>query len=197
MELKTENDSYLVHLVREFNDPAKDYLYEKYSSLIHSEINKFKTKAKTLDIDPFDLSQEAMLAFSHAINNYKDSEDTKFMTFATLCIRRRLSNFVSKYETNKSKMLSSTVALDKKNIEGNSLIDSIEDETVRDPLSQIINEETLLEINKSLKKLSGNEKMALQFYLMGKNANEIAEIMNMSLKQIYNLLHRARNKVKQ
>lgn len=197
MELKTDNDLELVLLVQENNQDAKDYLYQKYSALIHSEINRFKKKALALDVDFSDLSQEAMLAFSHAINSFKDDSETKFITFATICIRRRLSNFIAKFETNKNKVFSTSIALDEVVEDGKAVLDLIEDENYTDPLRQIINSETLKEVNKMIGEiLSTNEKKVLSYDLEGKNINEIAELMNMSSKQVYNLLHRARNKVK-
>lgn len=197
MELKTDNDLELVLLVQENNQDAKDYLYQKYSALIHSEIKKFKKKAIALDVDLSDLSQEAMLAFSHAINSFKDDSETKFITFATICIKRRLANFIAKFETNKNKIMSSSLALDDEVEDGRAVLDLIEDESFPDPLRQMINSETLKEVNKIIGEiLSDNEKKVLSYDLEGKNVDEIAKIMNMSSKQVYNLLHRARSKVK-
>jgi len=192
------SDSNLVISVRENNDDAKDYLYEKYSPLIHKEINRFKKRASVFEVDFADLSQEAMLAFSHAINNYKDDEEVKFITFATLCIRRRLSNFIAKYTTNKNKMMTSSIALDAvMDDEKTSFIDQLQSVEFDDPLYKMINNETLKEIKRTIEEdLSENEKIALGYDLDGKSAEEIALLMNMNIKQIYNLIHRARTKIK-
>lgn len=192
-------DSELVLFVREDNECAKEALYKKYQPLIYKEIGKFKKRADFLGIEQADLSQEAMLAFSHAINNFKDEGEAKFITFATICIQRRLSNFVSKYDTNKSKILGASVALDAP-IEDNttSVIDQVEDTRSSDPLNKVLNTESLDEAMKTInEELSANERLALKYDLEGKSVNEISKLMNMNTKQIYNLIHRARNKVKQ
>lgn len=194
-----ENDMKLISFVRDNNEEAKDYLYNKYSPLIHKEINKVKKKAKMLGIEYADLTQEAMLAFSNAIYNFKEDEDVKFITFATLCIRRKLTNYIVKFETNKNKTLKSSLALDAfiDVEETTTLAESIEEPVSTEPLRIIINSETLDETHKIIEeKLSLNEKKALQYDLIGKSADEIATLMNMNNKQVYNLLHRARRKIK-
>ena len=192
------NDSELVMFVREHNEEAKDALFDKYSPLLHKEIYRFKKKAQVLGIDEADLSQEAMLAFAHAVNNFSDDSDVKFITFLTLCVRRRLANFVAKFETRKRKAMLTSVPLDATIDEDNNrIVDNLEDIHTVDPLKTLINNETLDEVMKTIDEiLSTNEKLALKYDLEGKTVNEIAYIMGMTTKQIYNLIHRARTKVK-
>ncbi len=202
MELKTNyeiGDSELVYLVSENSDEAKDFLYEKYSPMIHKEINRVKKLAYTLGIDMADLTQEAMLAFSTAINNYNDEEETKFLTFATLCVRRKLQNYLDKYSTNKVKTYNSSVALDVEiGDKGEHLVDYLKDAEGRAPLNKLINEESLVKINKSIKeKLSENERLALGYALIGMEVPDIAEKMGKTQKGVYNLIYRARQKLKE
>lgn len=202
MELKTNyeiGDFELVYLVSENSDEAKDFLYEKYSPMIHKEINRVKKLAYTLGIDMADLTQEAMLAFSTAINNYNDEEETKFLTFATLCVRRKLQNYLDKYSTNKVKTYNSSVALDVEiGDKGEHLVDYLKDAEGRAPLNKLINEESLVKINKSIKeKLSENERLALGYALIGMEVPDIAEKMGKTQKGVYNLIYRARQKLKE
>lgn len=200
MELKTNHeygDSELIMLLREENDEVKDYLYTKYSPLIHKELNRVKKRSFALGIDFADLSQEAMLAFSHAINNFNEETEVKFITFATLCIRRKLSNYINKFDTNKNKVLSNSISLDVQIDDADSYVDNIPAADITNPLNQIINDETLKDINYVIKNsLSENERMVLQYDVMGKSASEIAELLGMNTKQVYNLIHRARTKLR-
>lgn len=199
MELESKvGDSFIVQEVREHNEDAKDYLYTKYSSLIHKEINAFKKKAYILGIDYQDLTQEAMLGFSNAIRNFSDESETKFITFATLCVRRRLSNYVAKFDNSKSKLFSDFIALDKVigNDENQTLLERISAAPLSDPLKRMINEETLSELGKRMESLSDNEKLVFGYDLDGKTVDEIAELMGMKNKQVYNLIFRARQKMK-
>lgn len=197
MELRTEleNINSVILSVQENNEDARDYAYQKFSPLIHKEINRFKKRALALGIDISDLSQEAMLGFSYALNNFKDDEEAKFITFATLCIRRRLMNYTEKFETAKCKIMHDSLALDSTFEDDKSIGETIEGGT--DPLRDIITSETLLEVSKTFKeKLSENEKTAILYDLEGRSVEEIAELMNMTPKQIYNLVFRARKKLK-
>ena len=94
-------DSELIQKINDNNEDAKDYLYQKYSLLIHKEVNRIKKLGIQKGIEYNDLLQEAMLAFSEAINKYDDETNVKFITFATLCIRRKLINNLHKYSTQK------------------------------------------------------------------------------------------------
>lgn len=192
------NDSELVMFVREKNEAANEELYNKYCPLLYKEIARFRKRARMLGIDEADLTQEAMLAFAHAVNNYCDDEDVKFITFLTLCVRRRLTNYVAKFETGKRKAMVASVPLDAAIDDvSQRIVDNLEDFHMTDPLKTLINNETLDEVFKTIDEiLSDNEKLALKYDLEGKSVNEIAYLMGMSTKQIYNLIHRARNKVK-
>lgn len=192
------DDSLLVMFVREDNEDAKEELFNKYVPLLTKEINRFKKRAYSLGIEEADLTQEAMLAFSYAINNYCEESDTKFITFATLCIRRKLSNFIEKFAT-KKKALESPVALDAElaGHENATFADQVIDVNVIDPLRKVIMSESLDETFKRIdRRLSSNERLALKYDVEGKTVNEIAEIMKKTPKQVYNLVHRARSKVK-
>lgn len=193
-----ETDVELVLQIRDNNEDAKDYLYTKYSALIHKEINAFKRRAFSLGIDFQDLTQEAMLGFSDAISHFKDEGDSKFITFATICIRRQLSNYVAKFDNGKSKFFADTVALDAQvgDDEKMLLIDKIQSTRASDPLKKLINSETLKELGGQMDKLSSSEKTVLAYDLDGKSVEEIAEITGMTNKQIYNLIFRARQKLK-
>jgi RNA polymerase sporulation-specific sigma factor len=201
MALKTnyyDNDYELIMQINENNEEAKDHLFEKYSALIHKEINQIWKEANAKGIEYNDLVQEAMMAFSEAINNYNESENVKFITFATLCIKRKLINMIKKYSTQKSIMQNNQIHLD--NIKegfNTTLTANISDIKGKEPLNKVITNESLKEINNIFsKKLSDNEKKAFMFMLNGESTENIAKIMNISTKQVYNLIYRARQKLK-
>ena len=191
------NDSKLVFLVNEKNEDAKDFLFHKYNPLIHKEINRVKKIAYDVGIDMADLSQEAMLAFSDAINRYSDDEEAKFITFATICIRRKLSNYIRKHLTGKSTAEKKALALDWVNINRVAFLDNLKDSDSKEPLNRLISDETLGEMNKKFEeKLNENEKTVLLYILDGKTITEVSVLLGLTSKQVYNLLYRARTKLK-
>lgn len=190
-------DSELIQKINDNNEDAKDYLYQKYSLLIHKEVNRIKKLGIEKGIEYNDLLQDAMLAFSEAINKYDDESNVKFITFATLCIRRKLINTLHKYSTQKEYMNKNQIHLedgleDKKpvsNIVGANNID--------EPLKKMLVNESLNETFKSLgTKLSDNERKAILLDIEGNSIDDIAKIMNIKPKQVYNLLYRGRKKLK-
>ncbi len=200
MESKTNGYEYTdlnaIMEVRDNNDDAKDYLFTKYSPLIHKEISQVKRKALKLGVDLQDLTQEAMLGFSFAINNFNEESETKFITFATLCIRRKLSNYLAKFDTGKNKALVDSVPLDAV-LEKRQFVETFKNIQGIDPLKKLINSETLSEIKHNMgERLSKKEKVALSYDIQGKSTSEIAKLMDISNKQVYNLLFRARSKMK-
>ena len=192
------NDAHLVSLVSENNDDAVDYLYQKYSPMIHKEINRVRSQAVALGIEIADLTQEAMLAFGNAINNFNEDENVKFITFATLCVRRKLLNFLTKYSTNKNLLMNYAIALDSRfNNSENTIIESLKDKGGNEPLNKMITTESLDEVSQlMLQKLSERERQTLLLNLQGKSIDEIARDLDLKPKQVYNLLYRGPKKLK-
>ena len=82
MESKTDykiSDSELIYQINDNNEDAKNSLFQKYSPLIHKEVQKYTKEASIKGIEYKDLLQEGMLAFSEAINNFDEKENVKFI----------------------------------------------------------------------------------------------------------------------
>ena len=200
MESKTKNyelnDEELVYLISESGD-AKDELYKKYSPMIHKELNKVKNSAYALGIDWSDLIQEAMLGFSNALSTYNESGEAKFSTYATLCVRRKLLNFIDKHATKKNMIMKSAVSLDAPDsVYGSDYSPYLKDIEGLEPLNKVITDESLEEVSKKFDKLNYEEKRVMDYTISGKSPSEISELMNISIKKVYNILYRARNKIK-
>ncbi len=197
MELKTSTsydniDSELVYMVKENSEDAKDELYKKYSALIHKEINRFKAKAISLGIEYSDLMQEALLGFMSAVNTYDETNDVKFITYATMCIRRKLLNYIEKNASIKNQTMNNALSLD----DENTSLRFIKDSNEKEPLNSVIYNELINEINEKIAVLNEKERTILEYAISGLKAEEIAEKMNLPVKQVYNTLYRARKKIK-
>lgn len=197
MESKTKitydsNDSELVYMIKENSEDAKDELYKKYSALIHKEINRFKVKALSLGIEYSDLMQESLLGFMSAVNTYDESNEVKFITYATMCIRRKLLNYIEKYSSIKSQTMNNALSLDDDNL----ALRYIKDTNEKEPLNSVIYRELIKEINEKISVLNENERIILEYAISGLKAEEISEKLSIPVKQVYNTLYRARKKLK-
>lgn len=174
-------------------DDANDILYDKYKYIIDVLFNKYKRVFYALGIDIEEVRQDANLAFSYAIHNYKEDKDTSLSTFITLVVERKIRNVIKSYETTKSKIHSETVSLNGNDI---NLEYFIGDETY-EPLKKIENIDTIEYINNEVKSvLSSSELEVYKLMLEGLNYNEIASILNKTPKQIDNTIQRIRIKLK-
>lgn len=191
------SDSEIIYQIEENNQDAKEYLYQKYAPLVHKEVDKFYKQNKGKGIEFSDLLQEGMLAFSEAVNNYDNYSDVKFITFATVCIQRKLKKYTNKYSTQKHKQHLAELSLDSENADSEkSLKNIIKDTAGKEPLNKVITDEALNEVYKNFSKLTNQERKVISYSIEGKEPSEIAKIMDISTKKVYNLVYRARVKMK-
>ena len=81
------SDSKLIEMVREKDENAKDYLYQKYRYIIETELKKYSFVSKKFGIDYHDLYQEADVGFSDALVRYKDNKNMALSSFITSPIK--------------------------------------------------------------------------------------------------------------
>lgn len=193
MEQKTDNisDEQLVYMINDGNEEANNILYEKYNNLIYKELNKVKISSYALHIEWQDLVQEAMVGFANAISSFNQEFEAKFSTYATLCIRRRLFNFLKKHSSGNNFLSNNTVSIDLVN---NDI--SVDISTDQEPLNKLIIDELLDEVFEKISKLTEEEQKILDYATNGIKPEIIARMTGKNVKSVYNILHRVRKKLK-
>ena len=191
-------DEELVNLVCENSEEARDMLYEKYSYIIDIICNKYKQSAYYLSADLQELRQEAMLGFSDALVSFNEDENASLHTFITLCVERRVRNYVRKNDTYKMKILRDVYSLDFQFDDDSSpLLNTIADKS-QDPLNKLEEKETIRELKEKAEQLlSPTEKELYELLVNGFTYDDIAKILNKNPKQIYNTAQRIRVKLKE
>lgn len=188
-------DNELISLLSDNGDEVKDALYEKYGYIVNIIISKYKKTFYALGLDKKEATQEALLAFSDAIATYQDNGETTLQTFITVCIERRILNYIRKETTIKKKLEKQFLSLDKEDNNKN-LLDYIGDIKYNpsDLLEESENFKLLKEkINLAL---SPSEKDVYNLLINGFKDNEIAAILKKDIKKVYNTVHRLRIKIK-
>ncbi len=200
MESKTNyqiTDNELIYQINDKSEDAKNYIFEKYSPLIHKEVQKYTKEASIKGIEYRDLLQEAMLAFSEAINNYDEKENVKFITFATLCIKRRIINLLKKQSTNKEQILNNYIPLEAELVPKKKVIDIVSDLEGKEPLNKLIVDESIKELSDNfINNLKPKERTIYLEYISGKKIEDISKETGMSIKTLYNLIYRIKKKLK-
>lgn len=196
MDYKEYNDFELLAYVSD-SEEAYDILYKKYEPLIYSTAKRLINIASIGGLDMSDLMQEGMLGLTTAINNFDETKETIFYTFAKTLIERSMLTAVTTSRRLKHKALNDSVPIETE-VEGVSkTLDNILKDDSLNPEVLVVSkdsEEQLLEmINKVL---TDNELAVFDLKINGFNYTEIAEILESTPKQIDNSLQRIKKKIR-
>ncbi len=191
------NDEQLIHMIREDSEDAKDILYEKYKYIIDIELKKYKRVAYALSYDVSELSQEALVGFADAINNYREDKEASLSSFITLCVDRRLQVAIKKAGRLKNQMMKEALSLEEEYSASSQLRDLLSDNLENDPLENILKEENYKELKQMIKEsLSSSEYEVYTYMINGLKYDEIASLINKNLKQVDNTIQRVKSKIK-
>ena len=191
------NDQELLYLICESSEDASNILYNKYKGIIDIKVNKYKNLGKKVGLEYNDLFQEGMVGLSEAIKNYKDNRDTKFASFANVCIERQILSVLSSAQRKKHSFLNDSCSLDSSIDEnGRTLLDVLLDDTF-DPSIKVENdEERELLYNSIYKEMSDFERNVFDLKVLGLEYKEIAALLDKSYKSVDSALQRIKGKVK-
>lgn len=197
----TLSDEEIVELIRNGDQPAVDYLMEKYKYLVRS-------KAKALFLiggDRDDLIQEGMIGLYKAIRDYQAGKDNSFFNFADLCVSRQIYSAIKASNRKKNIPLNTYISLyapaygessdaEEKEI----LVDIIHQKNLSNPEELVIDKENTSMIEYELvRRLSDLEKQVLGLYMQDLKYIQIAEVLGKEPKTIDNALTRIKTKLNQ
>jgi RNA polymerase sporulation-specific sigma factor len=192
------SDDELIQMINENHDEAKDILYSKYYYIVDIYVKKYKLMAYALGIDQKDLTQEAMLGFSDALNRYNENKSSSLATFISICVERRIQCELTKSSRHKNQMLNDALSLEHfYSCFDSTLADFISDNNKNNPLEKMAKEEAYHYLVKKINEaLSSQEKDVYNLMLNGLNYREIATVLNLNPKAVDNTIQRIKNKVK-
>ncbi len=197
----TLSDEEVVSRIQAGDQPAIDFLLEKYKYLVRS-------KAKALFLiggDKDDLIQEGMIGLYKAIRDYQTNKDNTFFNFADLCISRQIYSAIKASNRKKNIPLNTYISLytpaygenmdaDDKEV----LVDIIQQKYVSNPEELVIDKENTSMIEYELvRRLSDLEKQVLDLYMQDLKYLQIAEVLKKEPKTIDNALTRIKTKLNQ
>ncbi len=171
---------------------AYEAIFEKYSNIIEYSCKKYFLYGG----DKEDVHQEASYGMLKAIRGYKEGNNAKFATFATLCIKRHLISKFNHFSGNKHRVLNLAMGdlsgdligediFERKKILGNS------------PEDILMAKERKVEIGKIYRRImSKTEKTVFEKLLEGRTYIEIAHELNLKPKSVDNTIQRVKNKIR-
>lgn len=192
-----EEELMLLDMICESNDEVRNTLYKTYEPVIKGIVKKYVRSAKKLGIDLNDLMQEANVGFTDALNRYDASKDASLKTFVSVCVERRLLNYVYKQRTKKNQIEQESLSLDYDyDQDGLTLKEILKDENA-DPSHQILIQTQYKNVLNTIKeKLSNQEYEVFSYMLDGLDYLEISKKLNKSPKQVDNTIQRIKTKIK-
>ena len=183
-------DNELIDNIYESTEEVRDVLYDKYKYIVDIIINKYKKSAYYLSVDMQELQQEALLGFSDALYSYRDSKGTNLATFITMCVERRVNNYIRKANTIKMKTMQEMISLDSQIAEDISLIDTIKSD-IETPEEAVVDAEEAKELLNKLKKVLSNTEMEIYKLLVNNfTYDDICKILDMSKNQLTSAVYR-------
>ena len=190
-------DGELLDNISENSEEARDVLYDKYKYIVDIIINKYKKSAYYLSVDMQELKQEALLGFSDALYSYSDSMNAGLPTFITICVERKVDNYIKKHATSKMRMMKDIISLDEQIADDISLMDVISDSSQPAPETILENEEETRALLNKIKELLSQQEMEIYKLLLHDISYEdIASILNLTLGQVYDYVYHIRKKLK-
>lgn len=183
------NDYELVCLAREGNEEAINIIYNKYKPIIVSKSKDAIVLASHHGIEISDIMQEGFIGLEEAINDFSESDNASFYTFAILCINRQIINYLRRITGGKDKILNEAVAIDE--VIEKSISDDFDTE-----FSFIYHESKKNIIDEIEKNLTDFENNVFKSKIEGYTFEEIANNLNRDIKSIYNTFHRIKGKIK-
>ena len=188
------NDYEVLSMVAD-NEDATEILFKKYRPLLMGIAKKFYNLFKNTGYDFNDLVQEAMIAFSSAINTFDEKKDALFFTYAKTCVERRLYSLIKSSSRNKYQLLNESFSVDLLADDAKSLENLLEDNN-SNPENRLIDDENTKELVKNIqKKLTNLESAVFELKISGFTYKEIAEILDKDSKSIDNAISRIKLKV--
>lgn len=181
---KNATDDELLLLINESDEDALNFLLDRYKPIV-------KIKARMYFLvggDTDDLIQEGMIGLFNAIKKYDKSVNTRFKTFAEICVDNQIKTALRNNNRLKHSTLNDSISIEK--FTDFSLN---EDDT---PLQMILSNENYNELVENMNNtLTGFEKQVLYEYLQGNSRSEIAYSLEKGIKSIDNCLFRIRRKI--
>lgn len=161
---------------------AEEELLKKYSGLVRKKARGFFLVGGETE----DLIQEGMIGLSSAIHTYKQEEGVSFLSYASVCVSRKIIDAVKNSQRRKNQPLNDYV----------SISDEMEFPSTEDAEESLIrSEDSRAFFRKISGILSDAEFRIVVLYMEGMSYAEITQATGKNYKSVDNALSRAKKKL--
>lgn len=189
----------LIYLARS-NDPvALRSLYSYYDALVNTVMRKMKY-ISSMSLEAQDLLQVGMIAFDKVFWSYREDQDTTFEVYARSCIIKKMQSLLKKQYTFFTRYEKKAISLDRVvNYEDSRTYgELIADQRVEYSPQKAQDLEKVWELVYAIiqNETSERDQKIFHFVLLGYPEKEVALMLNISIKCVYNSVYRVMTKLR-
>ena len=189
----------LIYLARS-NDPvALRSLYSYYDALVRTVMRKMKY-VSSMSLEAQDLSQVGMITFDKVFWSYREDQDTTFEVYARSCIIKKMQSLLKKQYTFFIRYEKKSISLDKiVNYEDSRTYgELIADQRVEYSPQKAQDLEKVWELVYAIiqNETSERDQKIFHLVLLGYPEKEVALMLNISIKCVYNSVYRVMSKLR-
>lgn len=193
------SDDELVYMMRCGSKEAEMLLYQRYYSIVRKWVSPFIGYSKG-EYEVEDYIQIAMTYFLTLLDNYRSDQKTSLKTFMYHVIRKRMLSFVYQMKRKQLSRYFVFVSLDDFVLTEDDMqyAELIGDPSLRyqpSSILQIKEAEAEYHIQRE-QEASPRELAVIRYIDEGYPQQEIADILNISVRSVYNAVYRYHKKVK-
>ena len=189
----------LIYLARS-NDPvALRCLYSFYDALVNTVMRKMKY-ISSMSLEAQDLLQVGMITFEKVFWSYREDQDTTFEVYARSCIIKKMQSLLKKQYTFFTRYEKKAISLDRiVNYEDSRTYgELIADKRVEYYPQKAQDLEKVWELVYAIiqNETSDRDQKIFHLVLLGYSEKEVALMLNISIKCVYNSVYRVMTKLR-
>ena len=189
----------LIYLARS-NDPvALRSLYAYYDALVNTVMRKMKY-ISSMSLEAQDLLQVGMITFDKVFWSYREDLDTTFEVYARSCIIKKMQSLLKKQYTFFTRYEKKAISLDRivNYDDSRTYGELIADQRVEYSPQKAQDLETVWELVYAIiqNETSERDQKIFHLVLLGYPEKEVALMLNISIKCVYNSVYRVMSKLR-
>lgn len=189
----------LIYLARS-NDPvALRSLYAYYDALVNTVMRKMKY-ISSMSLEAQDLLQVGMITFDKVFWSYREDLDTTFEVYARSCIIKKMQSLLKKQYTFFTRYEKKAISLDRivNYDDSRTYGELIADQRVEYSPQKALDLEKVWELVYAIiqNETSERDQKIFHLVLLGYPEKEVALMLNISIKCVYNSVYRVMSKLR-
>lgn len=189
----------LIYLARSYDPVALRSLYAYYDALVNTVMRKMKY-ISSMSLEAQDLLQVGLITFDKVFWSYREDLDTTFEVYARSCIIKKMQSLLKKQYTFFTRYEKKAISLDRivNYDDSRTYGELIADQRVEYSPQKAQDLEKVWELVYAIiqNETSERDQKIFHLVLLGYPEKEVALMLNISIKCVYNSVYRVMSKLR-